>query len=307
MKAIYHDRLGEGDCLTAQSESHELWGGDFSLEIRWDRLHHFMTDFPETPMWMSGLTLNDRLVSSCKRYHFDLLIQGIPQKCIGLGAVFSGPEYRRQGFAATLIQQVLSEERRLGTEWALLYSAIDLAYYVALGFHPLSSERWSVGVIDLPNLSGMTSRKARDDEWPKLRQLFLNSLPSDVIYVVREGPEDLLASVNRSEGNVLVQSGDTILGYVNYVVNGPKLFLQDYAVSARNAGGLWSAVRNLAAEAGATEVAGWAGQMPPPEASRREPRPKSWPMLAGLSPEAKSWIRSGGLAQPQHLAPIDYF
>jgi GNAT superfamily N-acetyltransferase len=75
-----------------------------------------------------------RLLASLKRYRYDIRLQGRDGWMCGLGAVFTPPDRRGQGYASRLIELVLEQERRDGALIAALFSEIGAAYYERLGF-----------------------------------------------------------------------------------------------------------------------------------------------------------------------------
>lgn len=76
----------------------------------------------------------NRIASSLGAYPFSFRLHGRPIKAACIGAVHTHPDFRRQGLAANLMQQVEDQLSRTGVEALLLYSDIQPAYYEALGF-----------------------------------------------------------------------------------------------------------------------------------------------------------------------------
>ncbi|MCX6126476.1 MAG: GNAT family N-acetyltransferase, partial [Proteobacteria bacterium] len=66
----------------------------------------------------------------------------LPSNAVGIGSVATTPAHRRQGFAATLIREVMSRFSEDDTIDAFfLYSDVDPAIYEKLGFVKLSTEQ----------------------------------------------------------------------------------------------------------------------------------------------------------------------
>lgn len=75
-----------------------------------------------------------QLLSSLKRYRYDIRLDGRDGWMCGLGAVFTPPEQRGHGYAGELIERLLDRERREGALVATLFSEIGAAFYERLGF-----------------------------------------------------------------------------------------------------------------------------------------------------------------------------
>jgi len=95
-----------------------------------------------------GLFEDHRLVASMKRYERTFLA-GAKLKALGIGAVFTPPEYRGRGYASHLIGSVLDAGRKDGFDIAYLFSDIHPAFYAALGFVEISSRSISLRADDL--------------------------------------------------------------------------------------------------------------------------------------------------------------
>lgn len=77
------------------------------------------------------------LLATAKRYRFDVRVGGHAGTMCGIGAVFTPPDQRGRGYASTLIEMLLSQERAHGVLMASLFSEIGTAFYERLGFSPL--------------------------------------------------------------------------------------------------------------------------------------------------------------------------
>jgi GNAT superfamily N-acetyltransferase len=112
-----------------------------------------------------------QLLSSAKRYFFDALISGVPQRVVGLGAVFTPPAHRGQGHARVLIEELVSEAQRAGAGWALLFSEIGEAYYRGIGFEPLPRSMVTLMVRQKPGAPATFVRAGEAADLPFIAEL----------------------------------------------------------------------------------------------------------------------------------------
>jgi predicted N-acetyltransferase YhbS len=81
-----------------------------------------------------ALVDGDEVLASTKVYTLDAVLDGVPMKVAGLGAVFTSPASRKRGAAKELIDHVLARATADGADLALLFSEIGPDYYAKLGF-----------------------------------------------------------------------------------------------------------------------------------------------------------------------------
>lgn len=74
------------------------------------------------------------LVASCKRYRRTFHLGKQRLAALGIGAVFTPPQWRGRGYATAMLAMVLDEARAGGTDAAYLFSDIHPAFYATLGF-----------------------------------------------------------------------------------------------------------------------------------------------------------------------------
>src|SRR5678815_1196048 len=65
-----------------------------------------------------------RWVASAKRYLWPIRLDGVDAVMCGVGAVFTRPEERGQGYGATIIERLIEQSRREGAAIAGLFSEI---------------------------------------------------------------------------------------------------------------------------------------------------------------------------------------
>jgi GNAT superfamily N-acetyltransferase len=87
-----------------------------------------------------------RLLSSAKRYRYDMRLDGRDGWMCGIGAVLTPPEHRGRGHAAALIEHIVEDARQEGAAVAGLFSEIGEAYYSVLGFAKVAMDEVTVNV-----------------------------------------------------------------------------------------------------------------------------------------------------------------
>ncbi len=120
--------------------THSLWAGtrdvvhyiDDNLALAnttWGK-KHFRT-------W--GLFNGDELVASHKTYAREVLHEDRHLSAIGIGAVFTPPEFRGRGYASSMLARSLDECKRRGDDAMFLFSDIAPVFYESIGFVALAS------------------------------------------------------------------------------------------------------------------------------------------------------------------------
>jgi GNAT superfamily N-acetyltransferase len=120
---------------------------------------------------MLGIRVNGDIASSCKRYERDLRCGDRMLRSIGIGAVFTREEYRGQGLATAMLAALLDQERKNGTDLAILYSNIRPQFYAEIGFHALPSRIFTLRA-DLLAFERIKPVHIRDDDWPAVARCF---------------------------------------------------------------------------------------------------------------------------------------
>ncbi len=95
------------------------------------------TTWGKTHLDRLALVEGDTVLASAKRYRLTLQVDGEDMPCLGIGAVFTPPDRRGQGHAASLIERMIEQAAGEGAGMALLFSEIDPAFYARLGFEPI--------------------------------------------------------------------------------------------------------------------------------------------------------------------------
>jgi GNAT superfamily N-acetyltransferase len=103
-----------------------------------------------------------RLLATAKRYRFAARLDGRSGLVSGLGAVYTPPDRRGQGYATALLERMIEEERRAGALAATLFSEIGPEFYARLGFVPVPLDEVTVNV-ELKDGSPAMLIRAGDD------------------------------------------------------------------------------------------------------------------------------------------------
>jgi GNAT superfamily N-acetyltransferase len=108
------------------------------------------------------------LLATAKRYRFTARASGRDVTMCGLGAVFTPPDRRGQGWASALIEALLDRERGEGVAVAGLFSEIGAAFYERLGFRIVPLDEVTVRVKMKAGAPAMLVRAGDDRDLPAL-------------------------------------------------------------------------------------------------------------------------------------------
>lgn len=114
------------------------------------------------------LDADDTCVASAKRYRHDVMIDGRDGWMCGIGAVFTPPEHRGKGHAATLIERMLDQARTEGALVAGFFSEIGAPYYERLGFATVPMDEVTVGVGGKAGAPAMLVRAGVEGDYPAI-------------------------------------------------------------------------------------------------------------------------------------------
>ncbi|GAC1346160.1 MAG: hypothetical protein NVSMB23_23350 [Myxococcales bacterium] len=125
------------------------------------------------------------LLAAMKAYAFEGRFRGAALQVLGIGAVFTPPQLRRQGHAARMLGLALERFASAGADAALLFSDIEPGYYERLGFHPIESGEAVVEARALPRMGGFRRARAGDEE--RLSALFDRAREDGPFSLARDG------------------------------------------------------------------------------------------------------------------------
>jgi GNAT superfamily N-acetyltransferase len=95
-----------------------------------------------------ALVEKGEVLASAKLYAFDAILDGIPLRIAGIGALFTAPAHRGRGHARALVERLLERAAGDGVDLALLFSIIGADYYNRLGFETVATTDLSLRVIE---------------------------------------------------------------------------------------------------------------------------------------------------------------
>jgi predicted N-acetyltransferase YhbS len=121
-----------------------------------------------------GLYDGRAIVASFKRYRRAMHLGTQRLRAIGIGAVFTPPEYRGRGYASAMLALELDRSRALGCDVAYLFSDIRPAFYSALGFRELPSREISLRADALP-ATRLALARLEDRDWIGVSRCFESS------------------------------------------------------------------------------------------------------------------------------------
>src|SRR5512140_1605605 len=112
------------------AQSYDIWGEGLS-RAAYARFNRAQAESPWGAAHLErvALVLSGRLLCTAKCYDLRARLDGRAVRVLGIGAVFTPPYLRGQGFAPDLIHGLLERGRRDGYDLALLFSAIGADYY----------------------------------------------------------------------------------------------------------------------------------------------------------------------------------
>jgi len=253
---------------------------------------------------------NGRWVASTKRYRFDVRLDGERIEMVGVGAVFTPPELRGQGYARVVIEEMLAEEAGRGVALAGLFSEIGREYYERLGFTaiPLDEVTLSVGRKD--GAPAMLVRSGTDVDLPQLAAMHETRAAAARFTLVRSADlikfsivkKRLLAGLGppgkRQTEFFVVEEGYTAVAYVVISIDERGWFIEEAGDRDPQAARLGAMLQVLLAReptARQPTIRAWwpAGFPVPPQVTiveRREPADVFMvrPLRSGLKPFAQS-------------------
>ncbi|MEO9170361.1 MAG: GNAT family N-acetyltransferase [Candidatus Baltobacteraceae bacterium] len=118
-----------------------------------------------------GFYDGDTLVASIKRYARTLQFGVQRLRAVGIGAVFTPPQFRGRGYASAMLASVMDEARLQGCDLAYLFSDIRPEFYRELGFVVLPSRAISTRSDGLSK-SRVEVRLLEESDWSGIRRCY---------------------------------------------------------------------------------------------------------------------------------------
>jgi GNAT superfamily N-acetyltransferase len=153
-------------------ESFPIWNDDLGFDEYvkfWEA--QLRTPWGSTHLDRVAIVENGLVTSSAKRYELSARIEGRRRRVLGIGAVFTSPERRRQGAAKALLESMLDTAEAEGYDYALLFSEIDPAFYEQLHFVPVPLVESRVEVLRRDGAPAMLVRAGDDRDLPAIVEM----------------------------------------------------------------------------------------------------------------------------------------
>lgn len=196
--------------------THSLWGGSLTLEAYVARTLR-VAQSPYGRKFFRTLGVLDShggVVASFKRYEREARVRRQPLRALGIGAVFTAPEHRRQGHATAMLALALDGAKSDHMDFAYLFSDIHPQFYRQLGFVELPSRTISVRADSLP-YERVQIEPIGGRDWTAVRACFTAMESAREAAFVRTPLSWNLVSL-RQEGNqnFLIRNSRGVAAYV---------------------------------------------------------------------------------------------
>jgi GNAT superfamily N-acetyltransferase len=129
------------------------------------------TDYGKRHYKTFGLRDGKHIVASFKQYERIAWLRANRLASIGIGAVFTPPDFRGRGYASAMLAMALDAAKSQRFDFAYLFSDIHPQFYKALGFAELPSRLISFRSDSLSNARIDVAPLATRD-WPAIRRCF---------------------------------------------------------------------------------------------------------------------------------------
>ncbi len=276
--------------------SHELWSGGKTLDERLARLAAFENEYPGALRHVGLVSPSGGVVSSAKLYSCSIAIKGTVIPLVGLGAVFTDPEYRNRGYAAQMIRQCISEAEHDAKGGVMLWSDIGAPYYEKLGFVrlPLVRQRYAVASTGQDFLMRFATSKDRS----KMTNLFGRQISPLIVTCLRPLEVwDFYRQLNGAKDYIVEDPSGRFAGYFSAAAYGDYLWVDEALAEPQGGERVWSAIVKLAIDSNVKNIQSWCqpfGVLPIPEMMVQVQKPL--PM-----------IRLFKQSLPSHLKPTTSF
>lgn len=299
--ATYVPSLSEPQVLAVARQTHGLWGTPFAVD---EHGRHVLEQLRRAGSLLryAGLVLpGGEVGASLKRYRLTLATPEGSWPAVGLGAIFTHPERRREGLGAALCHAILREAAAEGARAALLFSDIGSPFYERLGFRPLPALVHACPTADLP-AAGALCRQPTED-LASLGGLRTRSLAGRVHLSHTTESWRYFAWRSGARAHFTLRDGARLAGFCTLSRRHGGLWVDEIAAPEVPPHLVLATLREAAEATASASVAGWlpAELAMAPFTSR--PRLGCLPMLMGLDAEAHTALRDA----PAHFGTLDAF
>lgn len=175
-----------------------------------------------------------RLLTTAKRYRFEVRLDGRDGWMCGIGALFTPPEMRGRGYASRLVETLVDEARTEGALLAGLFSEIGAAYYERFGFRHVPLDEVTVSVERRHGAPAMLVRAGGEGDLAAIAAMHeIRSAP--VRFFLRRSPSLIAFALARKR--LLAGLGPAGLRQVEFFVAEEGASAVAYAVLSQNRNG----------------------------------------------------------------------
>ena len=297
-------RLHEDHIREHVRQSHDLWGGGKTEEERYQKLLKMLKGAGPELFYMSGFVDGQgRLLTSLKRYYFDLHIGSRTVRTLGLGAIFTDPALRKAGLASAMIRAAMNEARENeGCGAALLFSDIGTEYYERFGFRSLPAKYWNLDIKAMPEGDGLQTREEPDNmaaliRWYDEATKNYAIRPARTVETFR-----LFSAINSVSKFLVLSENGRDVGYLSMGAGPGMLWVDEWYAPGIDSKRVWATVRRLAIEHDRVEAKGW---WLPWYGIEGQARTRAVPMIALLDSDVR--LLEADIANSCFLAATDHF
>lgn len=138
------ERADWRDILTVLHESYRIWSPGLSKDEYYEHISR-QINHPWARRNFKFFVLKEKntIVASCKLYKVEISARGRTYKCAGLGAIFTMPAARAQGFGSKLVSEAIDYCFNREYDALFLFSDIDPNFYSRFGFCEMGAADFS--------------------------------------------------------------------------------------------------------------------------------------------------------------------
>lgn len=213
--------------------------------------------------WWVGC-IGTTVVASLGTYPIVLRVGGVSCPGFAVAAVYTRPEHRRRGHAATLMRWVERQQLAGGAQFGLLYSDINPDYYAAMGYRLCDSHyAWAVPDSNpQPRpLAGRFQEFDPSEQAGRLAEMYISVQSSRSVWIERDGEywDWLRGRYPDHEWHWWLSEGSEVpTGYVQLKADASETRVLDWGVVGDgDERAFWENLVGWSAERGVSRIGGW--------------------------------------------------
>jgi len=239
-------------------QTHPLWHQGLDLEPYTLRVLEALARMDGEMRYVGLPDRSGGLAASARVLDGSFVMVGARVKAMGIAAVFVRDDLRRCGLGRALVRALMADAQEHGCGAAFLFSDIEPDYYAACGFRSYSAMDWLAPSGRLPDGDALAIRRARPEDWDRLRA-WHDARLADAALSPRRTPRwwDYFRWWRDAADDYVLCDGSGEVGYVNLRARDGALRVYEWAAPGIEADRVWATVRGRAADLGAQRVEGW--------------------------------------------------